>query len=120
LEEQVKRTDKERKAMANTVKDAKKNWLIIGIIIMFVVAGAGFILYLASSGAFDHIIPQIGTSTLTPAGPPKNLNDFAQKYPSCDKLQTALDSGEIKLSDVPQAGKDMLKICKSSTITPTK
>lgn len=120
IEEQVKRTDKERKAMSNNVKDAKKNWLVIGIIIAFVVAGAVVILLLASNGTFDHIIPTIGTSAI-PSGPPKNLNDFAAKYPTCTALQTAISNNEIKLSDVPQGGKDMLKQCNAGIVaTPGK
>lgn len=120
LEEQVKRADKERKAMSNTVKDAKKNWLVIGILGLLVGGGAIFIIYAASTGAFDHIIPQIGPPVPT-SGPPKNLNDFAAKYPTCSALQTALDNGEIKMSDVPQAGKDMLKTCKGAIVaSPSK
>jgi len=112
LESQVKRTEKEQKAMSNTVKDAKKNWLVIGILGLLIGGGVIFALYAYSTGAFDHIVPQIGAPSLTPStGPPKDLNAFASKYPTCEKLQSAIDSGEIKLTDVPQAGKDMLKNC---------
>ena len=121
VEEQVKRSDKERKAMANNVKDAKKNWLIIAILGMLIGGAAIFILYAASTGAFDHILPQIAPTGGQTGAPPTNLSDFATKYPTCEKLQTALANGEIKQSDIPAQGKDMLKTCKSTlTAIPAK
>src|SRR6185312_14552467 len=112
LESQVKRTEKEQKAMSNTVKDAKKNWLVIGILGLLIGGGVIFALYAYSTGAFDHIVPQLPGSTIgSSSGPPKNLSDFAAKYPTCEKLQTAIDNGDIKIADVPQVGKDMLKNC---------
>ena len=104
LEGQVKRTEKEQRAMSNTVVDAKKPWLIIIIISALIVGIIIFAMWAWSTGAFDHIIPQIGPPSTTP----KDLNGIMTKYPTPESLKSAIDRGEVKLSDLPPEAKKML------------
>ena len=107
LEGQVKRTEKEQRAMSNTVTDAKKPWLIIAILGLVVVGLAVLGLWMYSSGGIN--LPQIGpTLPGTTHTGPLTTQEVMSKYPTPEALKKAIDSGEIKLSDLNAESKKML------------
>lgn len=121
LESQVKRTEKEQKAMSNTVKDAKKNWLVIGILGLLIGGGVIFALYAYSTGAFDHLVPQLPGSS--PPGAVQGVlstQDVIAKYPTPEKLKAAIDSGEIKRSNLNAESQKFLDSYKPPVAVPAQ
>lgn len=121
LEDQLKRTDKERKAMSNNVKDAKKNWLVIGILGLLIGGGLIFGLYAYSTGAFDHLVPQLPGSS--PPGAVQGVlstQEVMSKYPTPEALKSAIDSGTIKRSNLNAESQKFLDSYKPPVAVPAK
>jgi hypothetical protein len=115
IEGQVKRTEKEQRAMSNTVVDAKAPWFKI-IILCMLVGGLLFGAYwIYSSGLLSHGIPGMSL----PGQAPTTTASLVQKYPTPESLKAAIDRGEIKLSDLPPEAKSMLDNYHQPTATPT-
>lgn len=116
LEGQVKRTEKEQRAMSNTVVDAKAPWMKI-ILLCMIVGGLLFAAYwLYSSGSFSHGIPGM---TLPGSSQAPTTSSLIQKYPTPEALKTAIDRGEIKMTDLPKEMQDMVNNYHPPTATQT-
>ena len=109
LEGQVKRTEKEQRAMSNTVVDAKKPWLIIAILGLVVVGLAVLGLWMYSSGGLNGIIPQLPGSTV-PGAVQGTLTtqQVMAKYPTPEALKSAIDNGTLKISQLNAESKKFL------------
>lgn len=121
LESQVKRTEKEQKAMSNTVKDAKKNWLVIGILGLLIGGGVIFALYAYSTGAFDHLVPQLpGNSPPGAVQGTLTTQEVMSKYPTPEALKAAIDNGSIKRSNLNAESQKFLDSYKPPAAIPAK
>lgn len=116
LEGQVKRTEKEQRAMSNTVVDARGPWLKIMLVCMLI-GGLIFVAaWLYSSGAFSHGLP--GMSLSNSPTQPTTTSGLAAKYPTAELLKAACDRHEIDCSNLPQEAKDLLNSYKPPIAVP--
>lgn len=105
--------DKMRKKITNMPETGKTPWLKMMAILMLIGIVGGLAYYAYSSGAFSHMIPQIGA----PAGP--SAGDLMKQYPDPYALKLKIDSGQAKLSDYPPEVQDLIKNAKPSQLPTT-
>lgn len=101
------------KKINNEPITGKTPWLKFVAIMMLIGIVGGLAYYAYSSGAFSHMIPQIGT----PAGP--SAGDLMKQYPDPYALKLKIDSGQAKLSDYPPEVQDLIKNAKPSQLPST-
>jgi len=112
----VVQLDKEHKKVTNTKVDAKKPWLIIALLCLIVGAvgfGGFYLLSQGGSGGLGNLFPQIipnNQPQTTPTGSAKLTDQqvFA-KYPTPEALNTALQSGEIKMDQLSPSVQKLAK-----------
>ena len=91
------------KKVSNEPVTGKTPWLKMVAILMLVGIVGGIAYYGYSSGAFSHLVPQIG-------GPaPTTAKDIMAQYPDPAILKAKIDAGQAKLSDYPPEVQDMIK-----------
>lgn len=86
--------DAEHKKVTNTPISSKGAWMKWALLIMVVgmIGGLGYYGY--SSGAFNHLIPNIGSQ-------PTTSSDIMKQYPDPCQLKMDIQSGKIKLESLP-------------------
>ena len=95
------------KKVNNEPITGKTPWMKMVAIFMLIgiVAGLGYYEY--SSGAFSHMIPQIG------APAPSTANDIMKQYPDPAQLKQAIADGKVKYNDLPP---DVQKLMDSTKL----
>ena len=88
-------TDKMRKKVTNMPETGKNPYLKLIAILMLVGIVGGIAYYGYSSGAFGHMIPQIGGSTAPTQA------SIIQQYPDPAKLKQDIADGKVKYADLP-------------------
>ena len=87
--------EEQHKKITNTPQTGKKPFMTIIIVIALIAIIGGIVYYGASTGAFSHLIPQIG-------GPaPTTSSDIMKQYPDPVKLKEDIASGKVKYADLP-------------------
>lgn len=99
--------DKMRKKITNMPETGKTPWLKMMAILMLVGIVGGLAYYAYSSGAFSHMIPQIGGT----AAPTQKT--IMEQYPDPIKLKQAIIDGKVKYNDLPP---DVQKMVDSTKI----
>ena len=102
-------SDKMRKKVTNMPETGKTPYLKMAAILMIVGLIGGLVYYGYSSGAFSHMVPQIG------GPPPTTAKDIMSQCPDPAILKAKIDRGEAKLSDYPPEVQDMIKNTKLPT-----
>lgn len=87
--------DKMRKKVTNMPETGKSPWLKMIAILMLIGIVGGLAYYAYSSGAFSHMIPQIG------AAPPATAKTIMEQYPDPIELKKAVIAGKVKYNDLP-------------------
>lgn len=98
------------KKVSNEPVTGKTPYLKMVAILMLVGIVGGLAYYAYSSGAFSHIIPQIG------APAPTTANDIMNKYPDPAKLKQDIADGKVKYADLPP---DVQKLVDNTHLSVT-
>lgn len=103
-------TDKVRKKITNMPETGKTPWLKMMAILMLIGIVGGLAYYAYSSGAFSHMIPQIGGT------PPSTAGDIMKQYPDPTQLKQAIIDGKVKYNDLPP---DVQKLVDNTKLPTT-
>lgn len=98
------------KKINNEPVTGKTPWLKMMAILLLVGIVGGVAYWAYSSGAFSHLVPQIGGTA------PATADDIMKQYPDPAKLKQAIADGKVKYSDLPP---DVQKLVDSTKLPIT-
>lgn len=106
--------DKDHKTVTNVPVNLKKSYLVMILIFLVVGAVVGLLYFAYESGRFDNIgIPGLDFG----GGGGYDKNSLMKKYPSCQAMVSAVDSGALDYNKLPKDVRPIVDDCPVPTVT---